>query len=130
MVASLKDLEPVRRIAAEFPALKLLVLHGSRARADAHVRSDWDFVYLADGELDDLELRSRLCDALGTERIDLADLSRAGGLLRYRAAREGLPLFERQPEEFVDFCLKAASFWYDIERIVREEHEAILDDLG
>jgi len=81
----------------EFPELRLLLLHGSRARGDAHEQSDWDFAYLAGRQLDELGLRSALSRALGTDRIDLVDLARAGGLVRYRAARDGKLVIERQP---------------------------------
>lgn len=36
----------IAELAATMPGLGLLVLHGSRARGDAHQRSDWDFAYL------------------------------------------------------------------------------------
>lgn len=125
-----EEVAAVRNLAGQFPGLRLLVLYGSRARGDAHVRSDWDFAYLGDTALDNLELRHRLVGALHTPDLDLVDLSRAGGLLRYRVAKDGLLMFEAERWLFAEFCCSAASFWFDIERTVREEHRAILDKLG
>lgn len=124
------DLPAIRLVASRFPGLRLLALHGSRARGDADVGSDWDFAYLGEEGLDELELRRRLCDALGTDHIDLADLARAGGLLRFRVAKDGVLLFERNPGAFEDFCYEAARFWFDVADIVRAEHVAILEALG
>ena len=42
-----------------------IVLYGSRARGDAHAESDWDFLILLDGEVDDARtdaIRHRLYD--------------------------------------------------------------------
>lgn len=125
-----QNLEALRRLASGFPALRLLVLHGSRARGDDHARSDWDLAYLGDASIDELELRSQLAKALRTDGVDLADLSRAGGLLRYRVAKDGVLLFERSPGDFERFCYDAATFWLDIEPVVREEHRGILERLG
>lgn len=124
------DLPRIRKLAGDFPGLRLLVLHGSRARLDANARSDWDFAWLGDESLDDLGLRSRLGEILRTDDIDLADLKHAGGLLRYRVAKDGMLLFEREKGTFEQLCCDAASFWFDIEHIVRTEHAAILDALG
>jgi hypothetical protein len=50
---------------------------------------DRDFGYLADERFDPLDLLPPLVTALGTDRIDLVDLRRAGALLRLRVARDG-----------------------------------------
>jgi len=122
--------EALRELAGQFPGLRLLVLHGSRARHDSNLKSDWDFACLGDDNLDHLSLRDRLSAALGTDNIDLADLSGAGGLLRYRVARGGRLIFEREQGVFDDFRIRAALFWFDVEPIVRAEHAAILEALG
>jgi len=117
-------------VAAEFPALRFLVLHGSRARGDDHARSDWDFAYLADGPVDELALIGRLVDVVATERVDVVDLSRAGCVIRYKVAQHGKLLFERAPSAFDDFRLEAALYWLDMQDIIRAEQEARLQDLG
>ncbi|WP_414710836.1 nucleotidyltransferase domain-containing protein [Pseudonocardia sp.] len=70
--------------------VRLLVLHGSRARNDHRADSDWDFGVLADDQVDTVALWAELTAILGTDLVDLADLRRSGALLRYRAARDGV----------------------------------------
>lgn len=126
---------PVQRIdpvelGRAFPELELLLMHGSRARGDAHPQSDWDFAYLADPSLDELALRSLLVKMLGSDAVDVADLSRAGGLLRYRAAKEGELVLERSPGAHETFALSAISFWLDAEPVLRAGYESVLERLG
>ena len=111
------------------PGLSLLVLFGSRARDDARPDSDWDFGYLAEDTVDSLVLRADLVEALGTDSIDLADLGGASALLRYRAARDGVALFECRPDTFAAFWLDAVRFWCDVAPLVRRGYEAVLADL-
>lgn len=100
-------------IAAATPGLALLLLFGSRARGDARPASDWDFGYLASPQTAIDGLRAALVRAIGTDRIDLVDLDRAGALLRYRAARDASLLYERAPGADARFRLAAADFWCD-----------------
>jgi predicted nucleotidyltransferase len=120
----------VADLGRRFPALRLLVLHGSRARGEGHGRSDWDFGYLADPGLDELDLRMRLSLALETDDIDLVDLKRASSVLRYRAAGEGKPILERRAGEFERFALEAILFWLDVEPVLRKAHADLLERLG
>lgn len=117
-------------LARAFPELELLLLHGSRARGDAHAGSDWDFAYLAGPKLDELALRAALAKMVGTDAVDVADLSRAGGLLRYRAANEGEVVLERNPGAHEAFSVAAITFWLDAEPTLRASYEAVLERLG
>src|SRR5262245_40507587 len=112
-------LDRVRDVASRTPGLDLLVLFGSRARRDEHARSDWDFGYLGSATLDIEALLAALVETVGNERIDLVDLARASGLLRYRAARDGFAIFELRPRTMEAFSLDAADFWCDVEPILR-----------
>ena len=105
------------------------MLFGSRARGDAHARSDWDFGYLGDGTLDVPALLAALVETVGHDRVDLVDLARASGLLRYRAARDGQLLYESQPRVMESFCLDAADFWCDAEPVLRRGYEDVLPEL-
>jgi predicted nucleotidyltransferase len=117
-------------LAKSFPGLRLLLLHGSRARGDAGAHSDWDFAYRADTAFDELELRAALVRALGTDDLDLLDLDRAGGLVRYRAARDGKLVIARAPKEYERFALSAVRFWLDAQHAVRAGYEKVLERLG
>jgi predicted nucleotidyltransferase len=124
-----REIEACRAIATGREGLELLVLFGSRARGEARQGSDWDFGYLADERFDLLDLLPPLVTALGTDRIDLVDLTRAGALLRFRAARDGRPVFEARPGRFQEFQLEAADFWCDVEPVLRRAYDALLSDL-
>lgn len=126
-------IDPVlARIAALAPAhreLDALILFGSRARGEAHAQSDWDFGYLATPGLDVLDLSAALVSSLGTDRVDLADLERAGAVLRFRAARDGVLAYERRPGAFDAFRLRAADFWCDAGPVIMAAQRAFLDGL-
>lgn len=120
--------DTIRTIASRWPGLELLVLFGSRARGDATARSDWDLGYLGTIDADGLLLA--LVEATGTERIDLVDLARASGLIRYRAARDGRALFERHAGSFERFQIQAVGFWCDVQPILQAGYEDLLAQLG
>jgi predicted nucleotidyltransferase len=122
-------IERVARIAEHTPGLRLLMLFGSRARGDAHARSDWDFAYRGSPDLDPEALRARLADALATDSVDLADLDRASGLLRYRAARDGRVVFESAAGAGNRFKLEAATFWCDAASVLQRGYDRVLDEL-
>jgi predicted nucleotidyltransferase len=123
------DLQAVVELARSSPGIDLLLLFGSRARGESHPGSDWDFGYLAGPELDSYNLLARLVLLLGTDRIDLVDLNRTNGLLRYRAAAEGKTLFESKPGMFDDFWLEAVPYWWDMGPIFKAGYEEILHRL-
>jgi hypothetical protein len=106
--------------------LRLLVLFGSRVLGHVHSQSDWDFGYLASTTLDEELLRERFTGILGTDLVDLVDLSKASALLRIQVAVEGTPLFE-DTGVFQAFQIDAASFWCDVEPVLRVAYGQILD---
>jgi predicted nucleotidyltransferase len=126
---NVNTIDRVRDVASRTSGLSLLALFGSRARADAHAHSDWDFGYLADDTLDVAALLAAPVETVGSDRVDLVDLDRASGLLRYRAARDGVALFESRSRLMEGFCLDAADFWCDAEPILRRGYDDVLADL-
>ena len=106
-------------VASRHPALRLLLLFGSRARGDAHEQFDWDLGYLAGPGLDPDALLLDLVNALDTDRVDLVDLARAGGQVRFRAARDGRRIHEASPGTFEAFWTDAVTFWCDAEPLLR-----------
>lgn len=115
--------------AAGSPGLRLLVLHGSRARGQAHARSDWDFAYRAGAGFDPDELLARMADLLKVDRVDLVDLDRAGALLRYRVARDGIVCFERSRGEFEQFWIDAVGAWCDLGPVLEPAYARALETL-
>ena len=126
--ASREPLDLAADAAARHPALELLFLFGSRARGDARGTSDWDFGYRSRPGLDFEQLLADLVTATRSDRVDLVDLDRAGGQLRLRAARDGIVVFERRPGVFADFAFDAASFWCDVEPVLRRAYEQLLEE--
>lgn len=108
------------------PGLTVLVLHGSRARGDHRPDSDWDFGFLGDPDLG--RLSGRLTEILGTEAVDLVDLTRASALLRFRAAAEGR-LVLGDAAEFLRFRLQATQFWCDAGPVIRAAQDSLLASL-
>ena len=119
--------DKVRALAQTTRGLKLLVLFGSRGRGDEHRGSDWDFAFRGDPSLVVELLRANLAAELATDAVDLVDLDRANGLLRYRAARDGVLLFEARPSLFEQFWLDAVGFWCDARHVLEPSYEAILE---
>ncbi|MGH9387551.1 MAG: type VII toxin-antitoxin system MntA family adenylyltransferase antitoxin [Vicinamibacterales bacterium] len=119
----------LRKLAAAAPELRLLVLYGSRARGDAHERSDWDFAYEADAGFDPDRLLAELAEHLNTDRVDLVDLGRAGALLRYRVARDGAVVFEHDGGRFERFWLDAVDTWCDLAPVLEPAYASVLDAL-
>lgn len=119
----------LERVAAATPGLHLLVLHGSRARGDAHARSDWDLAYQASPAFDVDALLAALADCLKADWIDLVDLDRAGALLRHRVASDGVVLFERESGRFDRFRLDAVHTWCDLAPVLEPLYARVLDTL-
>ena len=111
------------------PGLDLLVLFGSRARGAARPGADWDFGYLAAPETDVPALLAALVDVLRDDRVDLVDLGRAGGLLRYRAACDGRLVHEASAGRFDGYRLEAARFWCENAPIFEAGYDEVLKSL-
>lgn len=109
--------------------MHLAVVFGSRARREATAASDWDIAYLADERLDRDRLLTDLVRTLDTERVDLVDLERAGGLVRFRVARDGIAVFESLPDAFARFWLEAVDFWCDAGPLIRAGYDDVLAEL-
>ena len=114
---------------AAFPDLLMLVLHGSRARGDSRTHSDWDLAYQAAAPFDPDGLLAALAERLNADRIDLVDLDRAGALLRYRVARDGVVLYARDSDRFRRFWLDAVDTWCDLAPVLEPVYARVLKAL-
>ena len=117
-------------IAATSRGLSLLVLFGSRARRESREGSDWDLGYLGGPEMDTSALLLDVVTALGTDRVDLVDLARAGAQVRFRAAADGRIVFAADESAFERFWLEAVSFWCDAEPVIRMGYADVLTRLS
>lgn len=120
------QLEAAAGVARRQAGLRALVLFGSRARGDERPGSDWDFGYL--GTTDPDSLSAGLMSALGADDVQVVDLERASGLLRFRAARDGLALHEDPSGVFAAFQFEAARFWCDAGPILERAYQRVLAD--
>jgi predicted nucleotidyltransferase len=116
-------------VARAAAGLELLMLFGSRARGDDAAGSDWDVGYLGTPALDVTGLMTALVSVLGSDRVDLVDLRRASGLLRFAAARDGFVVFETAPGVGDRFRLEAARFWCDAAPVLMRGYEDVLAGL-
>lgn len=121
--------EKLESVARRHPALDLLIIYGSRARGEAHAASDWDFAYLGRG-VDGDRLRADLMAVVASDDIDVVDLRRCSALLAFHAARDGITLYQSQPDAFPDFQIHATLNWLDMEPVVRAAHREVLARLG
>lgn len=122
--------DEIRRAAQAAPGLKLLVLHGSRARGEARDTSDWDFAFIGGPGFDADRLLAKLGEAAATDTLDLADLDRASGLLRFNAASDGIAVHEDEPGAFERFRLDAISAWLDMAAVLGPAYDARLERLA
>lgn len=104
---------------------RLVVLHGSRARGEP--ARDVDLAVLPGPGSSLVDLTNRLIRALGTQDVDLSDLSRSDPLLMALVARDGVPLYEREPGTHARFCSLAARRFADTRKFRRFEAREIRD---
>ena len=119
------DLEEALRPALAGTDLRLLVLFGSRARGRATVKSDLDLALLCAGPADLEAWHMTLAPLIGTDRLDLVDLRRAGSLLAFEVARTGRPVFERGPGTFHAFQALASRRYADTRKLRDAQRRAI-----
>jgi predicted nucleotidyltransferase len=129
MTGRSSPLHALEDTARRVPGLDLLLLFGSRARGDASEESDWDLGYVGGEGLDVASLLHQFVTTVGTDHVDLVDLTRASGLLRYRAARDGQVLLEARPGLADAFRLEAAQFWCDASPVLQRGYEDVLAEL-
>lgn len=110
-------------ICSKLPALKMLVLFGSRAKGKATAKSDWDIGVLATSGyyegFDIFTLQEEIADVLeiSFDRIDLVNLRRCSPLLGYAIACEGIPLYEENSATFHRFQVKASKIYADTAKL-------------
>lgn len=109
--------------------LELLLLFGSRARGTGAVSADWDFGYIGNASMDVDALLAALVEGTGSDRVDLVDLTRAGGLLRHRAAQDGCAIFEVRHGAADLFRLEATRFWCDVAPVLERAYGDVLAEL-
>ena len=96
--------------------VSLIVLFGSRARGDEHSQSDWDVAVLTD--ISDSRKRWNLLLSLSAalngpnDRVDIVTIEDADWGLRFRIARDGVVLYERD-NAWCDFVEQVLTYYPD-----------------
>jgi predicted nucleotidyltransferase len=91
------------------------ILEKQHAIGYATPHSDIDLAVLferAPSLKEELALSAEICEALGTEQVDVVNLKRASLLLRHRAI-SGRPLYERDEEKVSDFIESTIRYYVD-----------------
>jgi predicted nucleotidyltransferase len=107
------------------PDLQLLILFGSAVRGRTVAESDVDLGVRCNGPADLDNLYLEIAPRLGTDRLDLIDLRRAGPLLAFQVARTGRLLFERHPGTFREFQSLASRRYCDTEKLRHAQRRSI-----
>ncbi len=127
----------IPKILEQVPYLKLLILFGSRARGEHFPSSDWDFAVLFDEELRQqyepgggwncyrswIVIQQVL--GLGDDEIDWVDLKSASELLAHAIARDGVVIYESEPELFETFRQKSLITSQQLKAIRHEQKSKI-----
>jgi predicted nucleotidyltransferase len=107
----------LEQAASRMAGLRLLVLFGSVARGRALATSDADIGMLGGAFWDQLTLGSAVGRILGRE-AHVVDLATASELLRYEVARDGLPIFQADPDVWPRFQAEAVVRYIDFQPIL------------
>jgi predicted nucleotidyltransferase len=112
------------------PDLELVVLFGSTVKGRRRAGSDVDVAVRSAGPADLDALHVILAPAIGTDRLDLVDLRRAGPTLAMEVARSGRLLFESRGGAFREFQSLASRRYCDTAKLRRAQRRAIHVFLG
>jgi len=135
LLTDLKTLS--HQLPEKIPYLKMLVLFGSRARGDTHVKSDWDFAALYDEEMRKKCVGDsgfgwwEVPDKLGkiflinSDNIDVAELNKCSPLLGFQVARDGQLLYEQNSGDFIKFQMKAWKIYADTAKFRKTQRQSI-----
>lgn len=105
--------------------LRLVLVFGSVVSGRVHKRSDIDLAFLFDRPVDILALTNKVIRLLHTDNVDVIDLKHASPLLRFSAVKNGIPLHERSPGVFSEFCSLAFRMYVDTKKLRDAQAKAI-----
>lgn len=107
----------LRNLPEVIPDLELLVAFGSAVKGRMRARSDLDVAVRCTTPADLDSLYLALAPLLGTDRLDLVDLRRAGPVLMMEVARSGRVLYEKRPGVFRQFQSLASRRYCDTAKL-------------
>ncbi|HHW08168.1 MAG TPA: nucleotidyltransferase domain-containing protein [Clostridia bacterium] len=122
----------MQEIARQY-GLKLIVLFGSYGTEHFKAGdSDIDLALLSHTPLTEqqyLALLAAFSRYFGYSKIDLVDLRKASGLLKYQIATQGRLLYEEQEGDFLRYSLYCFRYYYDTAKFRRERQAFLAQQL-
>ena len=138
-IPTIAELRHIAAAVGQEANCRLLILFGSAARAaadspedlgTARPPNDLDIAVAAEAGLDIVALTNRLIQTLGIQEVDVADLRHADPLLMMLVARDGIPLYEREPGAFNRFASLAVRRYADTRKFRDMEAQEIRDRIA
>lgn len=126
----------IEQVAQRFD-LTLVVRFGSTATGREHPESDLDVAVWTRRPYDSRdqefvgEVEDALDEALEPDReVDLCVLNDADPVLLFQVASSGVPLYQRTPVTFIEFCSWASRVYHDTEKFRRANRAWLEERLG
>jgi len=119
---------------ASQPSVVLAYLFGSQARRTASALSDIDIAILLDRKVSlehyfDIRVNftGELMELLQLNEVDVAILNQAPPALKYLVLRDGLPLYQRNRDEMIEFRVQAFNEYQDFKPVLQRHEQAVLE---
>jgi predicted nucleotidyltransferase len=120
----LPDLAALTSLAASYPSVELVVVFGSQVTGTARPDSDVDVGVLGGGFWHQLAVGTTVGKQLNKEP-HVVDLGTAGEWLRFQVARDGVLLYQRTSDAWVEFKAKAMIAYWDVAPLIALTTEGV-----
>lgn len=119
--------QKIEKLAREFD-LSLILLFGSQASGATHLESDVDLAILPEDELsaeEEIELNTKFCNLLQTDRVDTVNLKKASPLLLKQVLDNCKILFQKNPQVFSRFEARTLRKYQEAKPLFEMRHEKL-----
>ena len=118
------DTTALASLAASYPSVELVVVFGSQVTGKARPDSDVDVGILGGGFWDQLAIGTTIGSQLNGEP-HVVDLGTAGEWLRSQVARDGLLLYQRTSDAWVEFKARPMIAYWDVAPLIALTAEGV-----
>ena len=109
---------------SEFEEVVAVYIYGSRARGNARTSSDWDFAIFLEKPFADpydlVRLQERIEGIVGG-KVDLLVLNSARVALAFKAIKEGVLVYGKNPDFRSDFEVMIMKKYFDVKQLIEEK---------